>query len=31
MGEDQTGHISARPNEGILFFDSEFGLFLVIR
>jgi len=23
-GEDQTGHITARPNEGILWFDSEF-------
>jgi hypothetical protein len=22
-GEDSTGHISAHPNEGILFFDSK--------
>lgn len=28
LGEDQSGHISAGPNEGILFFDSEFLFFV---
>ncbi|CZS97337.1 related to mitochondrial rRNA processing protein PRP12 [Rhynchosporium graminicola] len=28
-GENQTGHISARPNEGILWFDSKYSLGLM--